>query len=243
MSTPGVLARMRALHANHDKKYGSYANSGTVVGGSFNAVGAAKRKNENEQQAKVNSPFNAVGAAQKKKENEEQAALNAMQPNGSFNAVGEAKRKKENEEQAALNAMQHVLASPPNTEEHLVEHKPKKEDFELTDNCLIEYSINDYKDKIITCYNLLSLPKIVISNNWVLFRTTNIMNGELVLHYVTKKNMFPSSEIFMNKVLKLMNINQSSSVYLNSEETVADKNSRNRKTRKHKNRRNHTRKN
>jgi hypothetical protein len=165
------------------------------------------------------------------------------------------------------NPNQTFLASAGNTEEHLVEHKPKNGDFELTNNCLIEYSIDYENKKTITCYNLSSLPEIVIENNYVKFFSTKIQGGNSVIHIVNKTNMYPSSEIFMNRVLKLMNINQSSSLYLNSEEqkesilpkeqykvgthaaalasagggSSAEKGER--QTRKRKNRRNRTRKN
>ena len=120
------------------------------------------------------------------------------------------------------NPSQTFAASAENTEEHLVEHPPKAGDFELTNNCLIEYTIDqDFdqdREKVMICYNLSSLPEILIKKNRVRFHSTKIEGGKSVIHIVDKKNMYPSSEIFMNKVLKLMNINQSSSVYLNSKE-------------------------
>ena len=120
------------------------------------------------------------------------------------------------------NPNQTFLASAGNTEEHLVEHKPKNGDFELTNNCLIQYDFDQDFDQdreiVMICYNLSSLPEIHLKNNKVKFFSTKIQGGNSVIHIVNKTNMFPSSEIFMNKVLKLMNINQSSSVYLNSEE-------------------------
>ena len=125
------------------------------------------------------------------------------------------------------NPNQTVQASAENREEHLVEHPPKNGDFELTNNCLIEYSIDvDFdqdREKNMICYNLSSLPEIHLKNNKVRFFSTKIEGGKSVVHIVDKKNMYPSSEIFMNKVLKLMNINQSSSVYLNREESKASK--------------------
>jgi len=152
-----------------------------------------------------------------------------------------------------------VAASAENTEEHLVENPPKNGDFELTNNCLIEYFIDqDFdqdREKVMICYNLSSLPEILIKKNRVRFHSTKIEGGKSVVHIVDKKNMYPSPEIFMNKVLKLMNINQSSSVYLNSEEKIAGaggggdgsavrhRKLKQRKTQKRKNRRNHTRKN
>jgi hypothetical protein len=116
------------------------------------------------------------------------------------------------------NPSQTIAASAENTEEHLVEHPPKNGYFELTNNCLIEYSINGDREKVINCYNLSSLPEILIKNNTVRFFSTKIMRGEGMYYDVGKDVMYPSPEIFMNKVLKLMNINQSSSVYLNNEE-------------------------
>jgi len=152
-----------------------------------------------------------------------------------------------------------VAASAENTEEHLVENPPKGGDFELTNNCLIEYSIDaDFdhdREKVMICYNLSSLPEILIKKNRVRFHSTKIQGGEGVFHSVHKDRMYPSSEIFMNKVLKLMNINQSSFVYLNSEEKIAGaggggdgsavrhRKLKQRKTQKRKNRCNRTRKN
>ena len=154
------------------------------------------------------------------------------------------------------NPNQTVQASAENREEHLVEHPPKNGDFELTNNCLIEYSIDvDFdqdREKNMICYNLSSLPEIHLKKNRVRFHSTKIEGGKSVVHIVDKKNMYPSSEIFMNKVLKLMNINQSSSVYLKSEEKIAGAGGsgavrhwkrKQRKTQKRKNRRNRTRKN
>jgi hypothetical protein len=157
------------------------------------------------------------------------------------------------------NPSQTVAASAENTEEHLVEHSPKNGDFELTNNCLIQYSIDhDFegdREKVIICYNLSSLPEILFKKNRVRFHSTKIQGGESVVHIVDKDRMYPSPKIFMNKVLKLMNINQSSSVYLNSEEKTAGgggggadsavrhRKRKQRKTQKRKNRRNRTRKN
>ena len=151
------------------------------------------------------------------------------------------------------NPTQTFQASAENTEEHLVEHPPKNGDFELTNNCLIEYSIDDGdREKRIICYHLSSLPEIEIKNNHVNFSSTKIIRGEGVSYGVGKDSMYPSSEIFMNKVLKLMNINQSSSVFLKSEEKIAGaggggavrhRKRKQRKTQKRKNRRNRTRKN
>ena len=80
-----------------------------------------------------------------------------------------------------------VAASAENTEEDLVENPPKDGDFELTNNCLIEYSINGDRKKIMTCYNLSSLPEIVIQNNYVNFFSTKIEGGKSVIHIVDKK--------------------------------------------------------
>ena len=154
------------------------------------------------------------------------------------------------------NPTQTFQASAENTEEHLVEHPPKNGDFELTNNCLIEYSIDDGdRKRRIICYNLSSLPEIEIKNNYVNFIKLKIIGkhiSEGVSYGVGKDSMYPSSEIFMNKLLKLMNINQSSSIYLKSEEKIAGaggggavrhQKRKQRKTQKRKNRQNRTRKN